>query len=473
MSLCVQLMQSLNRSSLLSETGMTPALEHAPPAISARFRISRTWNAALIFCAALLVFGSSLRAHHFADEYAYITQSYYADLFFTRQVNHPLWLDMPAMDLQPLPKYLMGLAFRLANFPMPSRADAWKWYDDYHTFGGPSTLVAARIPIIALGALGCVALFACGAIVKNARVGTIAALLLMFNPLYSLHAHRAMADVPYEAFMLSALAVWLAMWTRVCSRGGLLPALFLPWLAGLLAGMSLLCKLNGFISLANVAAACGLTWLYPGLSAGRKLVITVATIVTVGSALAVAVALNPYLTAKPAELVERIDPGLVSKDVWGRFLKQVDVRLEISNNQKKNYAPEALVHVHERAGVILVQGFGRFGPFGPRAADSRVRYDVVQDWGTVLWLPFVCFGLYQTVLLGLSQFRAGRPPAALVVLVWAIISWVIVTLYLPMAWDRYQLPIQSGNALLAAVGVSALWERLVVTARSRPNLVGV
>jgi hypothetical protein len=453
---------------------MTPALKHAPPAKSARFRITRTWNAALIFCAALLVFGSSLHAPYFADEYAYINQSYYADLFFTRQLNHPLWLDLPAIDLQPVPKYLMGLAFRLANLPMPTREDAWKWYDDYHTFGGPATLVAARVPIIPLGALGCLALFACGATVKGARLGTIAALLLMINPLYSLHAHRAMADVPYEAFMLSALAVWLAMWSRVCARGSLLPWLVLPWLAGLLAGLSLLCKLNGFIGLAMVPATCGLTWLLPRVSIGRKLAVTGATIVTVAGALAVAVALNPYLTAKPAELVEGIDPELVSKNVCERFLKQVNVRLEISDNQKRNrsYAPEALIHVQDRAGVILVQGFGRFGPFGPRAADSRVRYDLNQDWGTVLWLPFVCFGLYQSVRLGMAQFRAGEPPAALVVVVWAVFSWVVVTLYLPMAWDRYQLPIQSGNALLAAVGVSALWER-VVAARVRPNLARV
>jgi hypothetical protein len=231
-----------------------------------------------------------------------------------------------------------------------------------------------------------------------------------------------------------------------------------------------LCKLNGFIGLAIVPATCGLTWLLPGISIGRRFAVTGAAIATVCCALAVAVALNPYLTAKPAKLVAGIEPALVSKNVWERFLNQVDVRLAISNNQKKNYAPDALVHVHDRAGVILVQGFGRFGPFGPRAADSRVRYDLSQDWGTVLWLPFVCFGLYQTALLGLAQLRAGRPPAALVAVVWAIISWVVVTLYLPMAWDRYQLPIQSGNALLAAVGVCAIWERLMATRRSQPDL---
>ena len=112
-------------------------------------------------------FSSSVRActtSFFEDEYAYITQSYYADLFFTGQFNHKLWLDAPAIDLQPLPKYLIGLAFRLAHLPMPGRADAWKWYDDYHSFGGKPTLVAARLTVIPLGALGCLALFACGVI---------------------------------------------------------------------------------------------------------------------------------------------------------------------------------------------------------------------------------------------------------------------------------------------------------------------
>ncbi len=73
--------------------------------------------------------------------------------------------------------------------------------------------------------------------------------------------------------------------------------------------------------------------------------------------------------------------------------------------------------------------------------------------------------------LGLEQqLRAGQPPAALALVVWAVCAWAVVTLYLPMAWDRYQLPIQSGNALLAAVGFSCVWERVLAAARSRPKL---
>ncbi len=478
MSLCVYLMQPLNRSALLSDIGMTPALQHAPPANSTRFRFTRGRNAAVIFGVALLAFGSSLRARYFDDEYAYITQSYYADLVLAGRFNDRLWLEFEAIDLQPLPKYLIGMAFRIGNFRMPGPADSRDWYGDerqrlrmFRTFGSTHRLVAARLPIIPLGALGCLALFICGVIVKDARMGTIAAGLLILNPLYSLQSHRAMADAPYEAFMLSSLAVWLLTWARVWSAGSPLAALVLPVLAGILAGMSLLCKLNGFLGLAVISACCAGTWLLPGLSIARKLAITGATIVTVAVSLLVAVAFNPFLTAKPAKPLPRtVVAPLVPKNAWERFLFQVEFRLDISKHQKINFPNDALVSITDRAKVILVQGFGRFGLFGPREADSTIRYELRQDWGALLWLPFVCFGFFESIRLGLAQLRAGTPPAALVLVVWAVCAWAVVTLYLPMAWDRYQLPIQSGNALLAAVGVSALWDRLVAAARFQPHL---
>jgi hypothetical protein len=303
-------------------------------------------------------------------------------------------------------------------------------------------------------------------------MGTIAGGLLMINPLYALQAHRAMADVPCEAFMLSSLAIWLAMWVRICGRGGPVVTLVLPWLAGCLAGMSLLCKLNGFVGLGIVTACCGLTWLLPGLSIGRKLAATAGTMVTVIGALVLAVLLNPYYTAKPAGPLEFYARAQASKSVWQRFLFQVDYRLDVSKTQKGNFPNDALVRVSDKAGVIVVQGFGRFGPFGPRAADSRKRYDLLQDWGALIWLPLVGFGLYESMRLGLAQLRAGKAPAALALVVWAVCAWVVVTLYLPMAWDRYQLPIQSGNALLGAMGLSALWERLVARASSGRGLAG-
>ena len=62
--------------------------------------------------------------------------------------------------------------------------------------------------------------------------GALAAIALMFNPLYRLHAHRAMSDVPSEAFTLVALALFLWWWQRVwCGRYGL-ATVAAPLLAG-------------------------------------------------------------------------------------------------------------------------------------------------------------------------------------------------------------------------------------------------
>ena len=38
------------------------------------------------------------------------------------------------------------------------------------------------------------------------------------------------------------------------------------------------------------------------------------------------------------------------------------------------------------------------------------------------------------------------------------------------AWDRYQLPIQSGNAALAAVGITCLWDRLAPASGPLPKM---
>jgi hypothetical protein len=51
------------------------------------------------------------------------------------------------------------------------------------------------------------------------------------------------------------------------------------------------------------------------------------------------------------------------------------------------------------------------------------------------------------------------PPSAFGLLIWVAVAWAVVAAYLPMAWDRYLLPIQAPNALLAAVGIHGLWGR--------------
>jgi hypothetical protein len=410
---------------------------------------------------ALAVFASGLSDKSFADEYAYISQSFYADLFLDGRLNDPLWLEALAYDLQPLPKYLIGWALESANLTMPTASDAWTWYVDYHPFGNRTTLVVARLPFVVLGAIGVIALFACGALVKDRRVGMIAALFLVLDPLYRLHAHRAMSDVPCEAFMLAALGLGLWVGRRIwCGRYGV-AAVVVPALAGFSAGLSILCKFTGFLGLLIVSAWSAGLWLVAGLPFPRKIALAGTTLVTIALALVTAVVLNPFLTARPArQLAHAKARELLTQDVGGRFLFQVQHRIKTSDEQRKNMNHNALYSAPEKAEVFLVQGFGRFSPFGPSKSDSTVRSDPRQDWGLVLWAPLVLFGLFEAVRLGRNQFQSGQAPTAAALLVWVLLSWIVVASYLPMAWDRYLLPIQSGNALLAALAASAIWDRL-------------
>ena len=257
-----------------------PSDQSARPACSPQTSRSWLWMAAGVACAAMAVFAWGIFDASFEDEYAYIAQSYYADLFFAGRFNDLAWLEFPAYDLPPLPKYLIGLAFRVGRLPMPQPSAAWAWYDHYGHFGTSLTLPVARVPIIFVGALGCVAIFACGVLIKDGRVGTIAALGLMFNPLYRLLAHRAMSDVPSEAFTLTALAVFLWWWQRVWAGRFGTATVVLPCLAGICSGLAILSKFSGFLGLLIIAAWTGMTMIAPTVKLSRKLTVWVGAIAT-------------------------------------------------------------------------------------------------------------------------------------------------------------------------------------------------
>jgi len=423
--------------------------------------MSWIWKALLLGCASLAVYGSSIHAKPFADEYAYITQSYYADFFFTGAVDDRAWLDFFAYDLQPLPKYLIGLSLHCAKLPMPDPQAAWNWYKNYAPFGTSATLTAARWPSLVLGAVGCMALFGCGTLVKNSRLGAIAAILLMVNPLYSLHAHRAMSDVPCEAFV--TIALWLALlsWKWAWSARPAYACILISSLSGLAVGLALQCKFNAFLALMIVATWTVIGLIAPGLRLTRKLVIASGSIMTLATALAVSLTLNPYLTARPRGSVSPQARRILNENVWKRFRFQVRHRVELSEDQQRTFPNDALHTLAERSDVVAVQGFGRFGPLGPTLSDSRVRFDLNQDFGALFWAPLVLVGMVESIALGQSQWRAAAPPTGIALLVWAALAWFVVTVYLPMAWDRYLLPIQAVNALLAALGPTMIWDRLV------------
>src|SRR5580704_15898405 len=110
----VSVVQPLHRSRPLSDTGMTLSQQNDRSAESPKTSISSICKL-VAACAVLLVFAGGLFSKSFVDEYAYITQSYYTDYLLEGRFNDRAWLELYAYDLQPLPKYLIGLSLHLAR----------------------------------------------------------------------------------------------------------------------------------------------------------------------------------------------------------------------------------------------------------------------------------------------------------------------------------------------------------------------
>ena len=422
----------------------------------------------LVIVAASVAFAFHLAAEPpFVDEWAYVSQTYYADLWFEGNVNDPAWLEYPAYDLPPLPKYAIGLALKVAGHPRPGPRSARAWYANTSSrFGPPEALYAARRPSVFFGAIGCGAVYGLGRLAGGRRTGALAALFLMVNPLYRLHARRAMSDVPAEALILVAAVLGLWAWKKLLSErpgvaGGLLAVL-----AGASAGLAMLAKLSGALALIVVAAWAILAVCLPAVPVARKLAVALAGLVTAMVAVATFAAGNPFLTAHPSP----VPPGLERIDAMSSIARarwMFAHRFRVSDEQKTVFPHNALWTTADKVSVVVAQGFGRFGPFGPRHSDSTRRYDWPQDWGALLWLPAVAAGAFMALRRGASQRARGEPPTAWAILVQAMVAVLVVTAYLPLAWDRYFLSLQPVSALLAAVAVAALSERFVAAVPPR------
>lgn len=340
-----------------------------------------------------------------------------------------------------------------------------RWYQQTNEsrFVRRQNLRAARMPSVLLGAIGCVALFALGTLTCDRRVGVVAACLLAINPLYRLHARRAMADVPAEAFVLLTLAVGLLMVIRLSKHEvSIAKLLSLATVTGILGGLAVLTKLNGGLALMVVGA-----WMVYGLvlqpRSTRKRVSSLLCLAVIGIiALIVFVELNPCVTARPPSVgsIPLMSPLPLRQSIPARLGEIVQHRVNVSRMGQNGFPNDALRTVSDKLSALAIQGFGRFGPFGPQVSDSTKRYDAAQDWGVVIWLPLVLLGLVRFLTPGRARQKATTPSVAWVVPLAYFVSLVTVGLFLPLAWDRYFLPIQSGSCLLAAGAIVGAFDLL-------------
>lgn len=412
----------------------------------------------------------------FPDEWAYVSQAYFAALL--AEPDNPLWLEYPAYDLPPLPKYAIGLALGVQGYKPPSAHSARQWYtrDITLRFGDRVMLTAARWPSVLFGVVGCLSLYALGSLALDRRVGFLAAALLALDPLYRMHARRAMSDVPAEALVLACLAVALWGWRALLSGRGRGGAGLLAYLvAGVLGGLAVLSKLTGGLSLMVLAAWVALAIALPGVSWARKARITGATAMAGALAFATFLALNPFLWSNPAPPLPTSIQTIADRGLLGRTAQVIEHRASMSDQARAQFPHNALSSFGEKVPAVAVQGFGRFGPLGRKGwiddpytpgrqvpgFDSTIRFDRVQDLGVLLWLPLVLVGGGRLLVVGRRQQKLGEPPTCWAIAAQAALSVGTVAAYIPMAWDRYYLPIQAPACLLGATALVLLLDSVL------------
>ncbi len=300
------------------------------------------------------------------------------------------------------------------------------------------------------------AIYAIGTLAFGRPAGLVAAALLMASPLYYLHARRAMSDVPAEAMALVALALGLAAWARWTDRARpWWPALVLTLLSGVFVGLAVLSKLNGTLAGMILAAWAALGLGLKGVSIPRKLGLAAATLAAGALALATFTGLNPILTARPADPIPPTMERAAAMSYWERATLVKDHRVEVSAIGQQKFPDDALVTPVDKLLAVVVQGFGRFSPLGPRHSDSTRRYDWRQDWPALIWLPIVAAGAAVSYLRGRDQLRRGEAATAWAVLAASAVATAVVTAFLPLAWDRYYLSIQPWAVLLGSAALTA------------------
>ena len=448
---------------------------------------------------------------YFPDETALLGQSYYFELYRGNAPpgggsawNHVDWIRYPAYDHPPLVKYLVALALKIGGKPVPQDTSRiMAWYGGDWSEPDRSTLYWLRVPIVACGVMACLMVYFIGVRIRSRFVGLSAACLVAFSPLFYTLSRRALFDVPAEAFVLASVALMLWVWPRLVSSGTHLGTWVWFILAGgLLGACAMLSKLNGALALALLAANLFLAvsvavlqrWtgnLGKGVanegdnprqthaaSRNPPSAIAISNLVLAPGALAgvfvvallAMLLLNPYLTATPPlgalpsgeyQTREVRDLGLLARL---RYLFRFRFDWSRQALEDEQFQSHWLPDFSSRVRAVFWEGFGRYSPFGKRRPDwyagmrdpatgEELEHLLPRTWGALIWFPLCAVGFLWLLRDGGSELASGRPPLHWGVALYMAVVVAAVTVTVPLAWDRYFLPLVPAGCLAAVYGV--------------------
>ena len=400
----------------------------------------------------------------------------YHTLFLQGDLSRVLYHDPPLDATEQhlrllngtLPKYLFGLAWHLAGFTVDDLNDQWVWGAgwDWNVANGhkpaDALLLVARWPSALLTALSVVLMFALAMLWGGRWMAYPASFLLALNPVVLLNGRRAMMEgsLLFFSLLTMLLAAWLGR--RLVRTSRLLRRDVAGMLAlGGAAGLTMASKHSGLVPV--LAAYMALAVLGFGRSRVRGWRLAVWGLCSVLLAGGIFLALNPAWWSDPV----------------GRGLEVLQLRQALVADQAAAFPDAVYRDVPGRLGGLLTQlstappAYYEVSDWAAYIADAIRAYQASPwtgiQYGVNALTTLVGAGVFLLALVGMVcliwQMRALHP-IALVIGLWALLTVLMIAAAVPLAWQRYYMPLYPIEALLAGAGIAWLWR--AVTVRRRP-----
>ncbi len=346
--------------------------------------------------------------------------------FIHHDFSSPFWQDdfySYGAYNPPIGKYLIGFGTYSTGYDAIYYKEHYNWQQtiEWNNAQGniyePALLRAARWPVALLGLLGCVCLYWLVSLVFNGWYALMSVLALLGGQFYLRSSRAAMLDIPGVAFVLLA---YVCLWYLVAALRAERLAATCGWASacGLALGLAVGTKLTGGLALIACVLVLLLEWVQAVQQkrAAKRFLPCMLVIGTLATALFVAS--NPFLYPDPvAGMKHMLSFTTIMSKTTGAF------------------AP--------------FDGMGKL----KAVAENMVLFAPLRQLGATGDAVVLLLGLIALGARCATNWRACWQQQISTLLVCMLVSFVGITLWLPIAWARYSLPLQPWSAFIYAYGI--------------------
>jgi hypothetical protein len=338
----------------------------------------------------------------------------------------------------PLTRYLLGFGRYL--FSLPALKADWEWsatWEDNQQLGAvpdEQLLLVGRFTIASLFPLSLILLYLIGLTLGGRLLGFTIVLIFGINALILLHTRRAMAE---GAMVFSLILAFYA----------LINADKRPFIAGLAVALAFSAKQTAIALLpVGLLAACWIPNKYD------KKTINNAGLYFVGF-LVLTLFMNPFLWRQPI-------------NAFNEAVKQRQILLERQVNATGIIAPAQVLHSpSERIAVSIAQlsiappVFSEFGNYRENTASDEAQYLNYlghrlgrSPSSAGLIMGFFLLGMVATLRRLLIRERIRR--STFLILLSQLSIFAVIIAAIPLAWQRYSVPLIPGFAIFVGLGLA-------------------